>query len=818
MLIDSNMVFSGFVSKIINDCGDILKKQIKDADKNRKVYCQNIETRIYQVTIDALNEFTKDKYKGREVLYDSAENILKGFKIWKENYIEAVRSGLKLLVSQVTSDICEDFLRTLQYVICKNEDDVLYKEITLLQHGKMAENMHEGFKLSHQNEEMLLEKMDHVIDKVDGKSVQVAEDHATFYPKNRAEEYAQKWDKNMFLNNFNKRDEHRGVNIKLRELYLDEHLPHYRWEKNNTIDSDIDKLLREYIVDFEDKKMLLILGQAGIGKSTLITWIMANIPEKKDDYLVYQFASDLKNVDWQGNCLLDEIFTTLQLKRTELRGKVLILDGFDEIDTKSDRKGILNKLHQKLNSMNYLETFSLIITCRENYIDNLRDIRCDYITLQAWDEEQIKSFCDIYGKRSGWWKTDEIKVTMFGMVLDMMLEDKEIFGIPLILYMVLAVNISIKKSSSVVDVYDQIFSIDGGKIYERSYDAEHRINQSEIKKHIYTISQKIAFWIFENNSQKAFISRDKFKEICANESEKIQSDVLIGNYFKLIRHCEGVGTDELQFVHRSIYEYFVAVYFFESIHNLRTKEEVAGKLGELLKDGCLSREMLRNIKYKFDSIKGYNLPELIKDIFNLMLRDGMTYYTKERYRNIVDREMNIFYYMLDIVHVWNLKLQKSDNNIVSYILHNKKLCLDLMGADLSGAGLSGADLKVATIAYADLSGADLRLADLRYASLYQADLSGADLSYANLSGAKLSKAKLSKANLSEADLSEADLRLAKLSKVNLSEAKLRKTIFDESQVKQLCITCDLSDSMVFISETEEIISYKRYAQKKKINI
>ena len=81
----------------------------------------------------------------------------------------------------------------------------------------------------------------------------------------------------------------------------------------------------------------------------------------------------------------------------------------------------------------------------------------------------------------------------------MMLEDKEIFGIPLILYMVLAVNISIKKSSSVVDVYDQIFSIDGGKIYERSYDAEHRINQSEIKKHIYTISQKIAFWIFENS-------------------------------------------------------------------------------------------------------------------------------------------------------------------------------------------------------------------------------------------------------------------------------------------------------------------------------
>lgn len=72
---------------------------------------------------------------------------------------------------------------------------------------------------------------------------------------------------------------------------------------------------------------------------------------------------------------------------------------------------------------------------------------------------------------------------------------------------------------------------------------------------------------FENNADKAFISQEKFEEICNDEMNNlgkmgvdIQSDALIGNFFKL-NHCEGKGTDELQFVHRSIFEYFVALYF-----------------------------------------------------------------------------------------------------------------------------------------------------------------------------------------------------------------------------------------------------------------
>lgn len=80
LAITGEMIISGFVSKVVNDCVDILKEKIKYADKNRKANEQNIETRIYQVTIDALNDYPYNKYKREEKVYDAAECILNGLK------------------------------------------------------------------------------------------------------------------------------------------------------------------------------------------------------------------------------------------------------------------------------------------------------------------------------------------------------------------------------------------------------------------------------------------------------------------------------------------------------------------------------------------------------------------------------------------------------------------------------------------------------------------------------------------------------------------------------------------------------------------
>lgn len=805
-------VFGDFVSKVVSDGTDILKSKIKEADQNRKSYDQNLQTRIYQVTVDALNKFTYNKYMNQDKLYDAAESIIKGYISNKDN-TDAAKSGLNVLVSGVSSNTCQEFLVTLCEEICREENSDLYKKIDMLWKKQESEYIHSEFEKSNQNGKEILEQlnsMEEILDFIKenmNSQRENKEEHYEIPIKNRAREYADKWDRNVFLNDFNEEDENAGVNIKLSELYIEKCLPHYIWKTNRQSKDTLRNLLMKYIINVNEKKMLLILGQPGIGKSTLITWIIANLVENMEQIFVYQFTSDLGSVDWQSNNLLDEIFSTTGLKYNELEGKSLILDGFDEISVKEDRERILHKLNQELEKKNYLRKFSLVLTCRENYVDKVELKGIEYITLQAWGETQIRSFCETYEEIL--MSKDSARINENSEIRNSkIIEKKDIMGIPLILYMVLALNVDIEKSSSTVDIYDQVFSLKKGGIYDREYDIEHRINAPEIKRHIHQISQRIAFWIFENNAGEATIPQEKFEEICNHEMQEseqkgdsIQRDILIGNFFK-IKHFEGKETDEIQFAHRSIYEYFVVLYFFESIYSMTSKEEVAGKLGELLKDGHLSKQILEFIKYKFDGMKGFALSDVIKGIFNVMLRDGMTYYTNEQYKNIVEKERNVFSNMLEIVGLWNSSLGEINEKIIIYLQCNREhrlnlkgiiLCpnssemkiVNLKGVYLREANFSGADLKGAYLGGADLGGANLRGVNLSKADLSGAFLRGTDLKGANLRAVDLAGAYLCNADLRRADLDEADLRGVDLSEADLSEASLNNANLRRADLRKI---------------------------------
>ena len=215
-------LLNGFAGKVISDCIDITINAIKKADKNRKAENQTMEARIYQVTIDVLNKFPYSKLKKEEKVYDVAENILKGFKN-EIVYKEAVRPGLKIIVSQVTDDICNFFLENLCYEICRDENDDLYKEIALRQWIKMNENLKKDFGDNNRSHEETHNRLDYAIEGIDyirenmnEQKSEKSQGLGKIPIENRAEEYACRWDKNVFLNNFKKRDRNKGVNIKLR--------------------------------------------------------------------------------------------------------------------------------------------------------------------------------------------------------------------------------------------------------------------------------------------------------------------------------------------------------------------------------------------------------------------------------------------------------------------------------------------------------------------------------------------------------------------------------------------------------------------------
>lgn len=611
-------------------------------------------------------------------------------------------------------------------------------------------------------------------------------DHAKLNVHSRTVEYLNKWNNNMFLNDFNKRDENAGVNISLKELYIEKHLPHYIWRENTQKSNDLKNLLSEYMDKNSDKevnnKMLFILGQPGIGKSTLITWITAHFMDNINDILIYQFASDLKNVDWQNSSdkynIADEILKKLNLSYDNLEGKTLIIDGFDEIIVEGNRTKIINDIYHQWIKGTVINKFSLIITCREHYIEDLQKMDCNYITLQTLDEEQVKSFCMIYQEKNN--------SSISKDTIEKIIENKDILGIPLILYMILALDISIEKEGSLATVYNQIFSIKDGGIYSRClqnkrYETSHRISQ--IKEQIHLVSQKIAFWMFENNSEEAYIPQKEYQEICnrvMQKNEQKSQDILIGNFFKAIKHCEGIESERLFFVHRSIYEYFVAEYIFEQIciSIKKSKEELAGIFGKLLKKNILSVEILKYLRFKVKTNELSNMFDIVCDVFNLMLSDGMTYYTKECYRNIMDCEMRVFANMLQIIHVWYREVYQFNEQVVDYIKQNLRFFLNLQRLDLIGTDLSRANLIVSNLSEANLSQADLS----------RAYLIGADLSQADLSEADLSKANLSRVNLSQADLQSSIWTSSDIAKIlpQLKKAKFEYIlVLDDNKQKKV---------------------------------
>lgn len=813
-----------------------------------------------KISSDKFKEYTEKTQKEVNVVL-SDENLNK-MNI-SENYTEYVRAEIKELFRKV--DVTEEMFRKCQYD-ADSLAEILYSKYkkqdtysneyegeirTVL--SAMCEKVislekgREGFiedgiiQLINSVEEIKskLNSQDEIRSNVI-KSIEL-EKHSECKKRlpDRTEEYYGKWTENMFLNDFDKDDEEAGVNIPLNELYQSSF---YRLKDKETDLPNLGERLDEVIQGQDPKhRMLLILGQPGMGKSTMITWFIVQYQKKSDvnkkEILVYRFT-DL-NVEWNFNSIgennseerIDSIvLKCLNMERQDLNGKIVILDGFDEVAIGHNRIEILNCLYNGWARDTHIKDFSLLVTCRENYIEDLSKLSFPYITLQPWNEKQIESFCRKYEVLT--------KSQISEVAIDKMKEIDNIFGIPIILYMALALEITVRDESSVVEVYDQIFSL----IYDRCLksdasircDDEHRI--AEIKEQIHQFSREISMWMFENEPEKAAISKREYEKIRDEIFKKDDSieelqkkDVLIGNYFRIVHYYKGIDTEELTFVHRSIYEYFVAETLCSEIREALTEmteksqEKLAGVLGYRLKKGQIDYTIGQYLKAKMGTLIAMNNAEKqdqfykwMEDTVGKMLKAGMLYYTEKNikdYKNVIEKELKCFLNVLFILRLFVVYLDREyilqdadQERMVFYVRcltgftnSEAKLMVDLSntylsGADLRGVNLGGVNLVEANLEGAKLEGVNLKEAELERANLKRAELRGANLKdaylwRANLEGAKLEganlkRAELGGANLIEAELEGANLKKAKLEIANLEGANLGRANLEGADLKE----------------------------------
>lgn len=128
----SEIIFSGFVSKIVNNSVDASWSKIKKVVQDKNTDHQNIGCQIYNIIVNVLNQMSYNKNEDNgDKIYQAAESILLGYKNVKRDDIEIVRSGLHILGTNVDNDIYEEFKNRIYEEIGQKENIELYHIVLL---------------------------------------------------------------------------------------------------------------------------------------------------------------------------------------------------------------------------------------------------------------------------------------------------------------------------------------------------------------------------------------------------------------------------------------------------------------------------------------------------------------------------------------------------------------------------------------------------------------------------------------------------------------------------------------------------------------
>lgn len=774
MVIIGDEIISGFIGEAISRCVDFSWTKIKEAVKNRKNKHQNIESQIYNVVVNVLNQITYNKFENdQDKIYQAAEKLLICYKDSRCDSIEVVKPGLQTLNENVNNDKYMEFKTLLYQELSKDDYEELYHQIRLLQQN---EESNKTLRIEHSVNEVRedVREIKQVVLNEKNADVESSSTIMTKFQNNKKQKYIENWNSRLFLHTDDEKNP-----ITLSDAFI---VPKFDcYIKIGSIkfsDKDLLTGAIEKFIQCDKTSNLLITGMPGIGKTSIISWI-ADKYKDDEDIIILRFR------DWSNKDLAKGLFNavcnTLDCESSDLENKVLIIDGFDEIKSVNERKSLILEF---LNNILDFDNLKIIITSRPNYLDT--SVFRNVFKILPFDRFQIKQFYNKIKHK----ELNEEKIDF---------DNLDILGIPVILYMAIMSDINLTLKITRPQLYSHIFAEKGG-IFDRfhfreiGYDngSQPLRDEENVRKYL-NFLQKVAFSMFEKDDLTLTKHEYQIPKLKFQGQKLKVVEFPIKPFFERTEY-------NIEFIHKSLYEYFVAEYIYKKMCEIENKseEEIAGTFGCLLKLNVLSSEILEYLKFKINK-KFIGNFDFVYSSFQLMVRDGMTYYTKKNYKNIIDCEMKVFVNMLGIVHLWSRKYPKTDQKIGEYIRYNKKYKLNLAELDLSQINLNSSFLK----------GANLSGANLSNTYLMEANLMGANLRVASLDRAYLTNANLYGADLYGANLSNTYLCGAHLGKVNLDKAYLNETILSEEQIEKMENHINLRNVKVSTKELKTIDYYNR---------
>lgn len=571
-----------------------------------------------------------------------------------------------------------------------------------------------------------------------------------------------------------------------------------------------------------DSQVMIIEGNAGCGKSSLIGWMNyhAFLNDEiskhvfKDRTLVTVRLRDLdRDVINSTGGLMIAILQYMNLENVDdlestFPKALMLLDGFDELcmieGISNPEQLISDVLHRSLND------FKWIITSRPKYISGKISASCHFITLQHFDSEQR---CE--------WLFKYTSPKFCGQYLDSNIQnyieniddwaDSVICDTPMTLYMLAAKETSAEIIKNSWKLYHHIFYNELSETeYNQMFHDSNRNYAHDIIHYrdiIYRINEEIAYKMYCSRNNKFYLSSYELREIIKSLSDE-DIELKTESIKFLVEHCYGLcsywkaRSDDgaVEFYHNNIRDFFLCEKIFRELNALyQSNNQIANHPNEMI--DMLSKKFCSVFKYNsletmvcqfillrtFDEIDSgcIEFPVLevknpfLPDIFENMLEDGALYNNLNS-KNPIKTIINILTCVAQIYrHIYEPFLQ--ENEVIKWWrshekINNTGLLKYVFASIFRQVPVTSSEGYILNMASkGDFSSIDFSGYDLRNIGFQNSNLVEAKFIDAILCGCDFSSAKLMNADFTNADIHYACLGNATMESCILTGADLRGT-------------------------------------------
>ncbi|MBR3046024.1 MAG: pentapeptide repeat-containing protein [Oscillospiraceae bacterium] len=567
-----------------------------------------------------------------------------------------------------------------------------------------------------------------------------------------------------------------------------------------------------------NRTCMLLYGSAGVGKSSLVSKILADangitddisFPLLADQVLAAALRNHCDRIDWTKEA--DEILLALFKGYTaeQLKSKLLILDGLDEVCVLRGGAFDGSEFLEKLTELD--AGYHVLVTSRdaEGYFVAPYDADLRIETLQ-WTEQEVKQWCGKYGRvkhEKETWCAEFL--SDYNNLPSSSEKDRrrEAFCVPVILYICGDSEIKLSKHSDIGSIYDEAFR----GILSRTHLRKQRMQKTLTKKDAksnqiaWQYTKEIAYQMFLLGTLDLVHANDRkdphavglqhakartktvLRGIFGADFTVSENDLAVKKELALCPFARENEAGGITFAHKTVYEYFAAVKLYEDYF----AKFNASYFGEKSADEAAAdviKTAIAAFRYKAIPFEMFQyLCAMKKAPFSDPDREG---FDEEGFKAAFVHAMETG--VLDKITIPDAPVAEYfyrsaekgiENPLNAQIVRAfRALLCFVTGHEFQNENSSEACKRIREMLgesdqVVDLSGWDLQGANLFRANLETANLKGANLESANLKGANLKGANLQETILGGVYLQQADLTGATLLGIKFNLAHLRGAMF-----------------------------------------